>query len=203
MNLAVSHTAWRSLKWLAPLLILALLAGTSLAAERLLIPTERKLPFYCVGLGHTDPASFPNNWVITAFYRPLDKVPSTFNLLDTLPTVIPESNTPLVEGFAIVKEDNPLLPPIQRELQNVPGESVPICFTPGDEWLAAADDGNLTVDELKGLSLVGWADFYQESFSPGVKRIAVASGVLEDGRPFLLHSVHTQGAYEVTVIFGK
>jgi len=212
MNARVSLTA-RKLKWLAPLVALVLLSGAANAADRFLIPEQMGLPFYARGLGHTDDGS----WVVTAFYRPLEWVPKNFNLLAMFDFNIDPNCPLLVEGFAILEAGG--FSPIQEQLQNVPGVLMPICFAEGTEYLKAMANGKATFQELMRMEslLIGWADFYHETLQPldpsdplgkAVGNM-VASGFLEDGRSFYVHShvIFMQGEvkdaqYNVTVRFG-
>ena len=211
MKPRITLTAGRKLKWLAPLLALVLLAGGALAAERFLIPQQLGLPFYARGLGHTD-----TGWVVTAFYRPLECVPKNVDLYLVDFNIDPAC--PLfVEGFAVLEEG--AFMPMHEELQNVPGAPMPICFAESTEFLKAVANGKVTVRELTGMKslLIGWADFYHETLQPlnpsdplgkAVSNV-VASGFLEDGRSFYVHSeaVFMHGdvkdaTYNVTVRFG-
>ncbi len=209
MTARVALTA-RNLKWLAPLLVLVLLSGAAGTADRYLIPEQMNLPFYTKGLGHTDDGT----WVVTAFYRPLEWVPANVNLYALDFSIDP--NCPLfVEGFAILEEGSGA--PMQMELRNVPGALMPVCFNGGQEFLKALNNGSVTLRELMGMEslVIGWADFYHEILQPmdasgkAVSNV-VASGLLEDGRPFYVHSevIFLNGAvtdeqYNVTVKFGE
>jgi len=119
-----------------------------------------------------------------------------------------------VEGFAILEEGSGA--PVQLELRDVPGTSMPICFAAGTDFLKAFNNGSVTLRELMRMDslLVGWTDFYQEILHPmdasgkAVSNV-VAAGLLEDGRPFYVHSEViflngdvTDAQYNVTVMFG-
>jgi hypothetical protein len=212
MNARVSLTA-RKLKWLAPLLASVLLSGAANAADRFLIPQDMNLPFYARGLGHTDDGT----WVVTAFYRPLEWVPDKFNLLAMFDFNMDPNCPLLVEGFAVLEAGT--FAAIQEKLQNVPGVLMPICFAESPEVLKAMANGKLTFQELMGMKslLIGWADFYNETLQPPTpsdplgKSVmnVVASGFLEDGRSFYVHSevIYMHGefkdaTYNVTVRFG-
>ena len=205
MKPSISIVTGRKLKWLALLVALVLLPGVAGAAERLLIPEELDLPFYACGLGHTENGA----WVGAAFYRPLDKAPDDFTVNEFV-LVDPVEYPLCVEGFAVVKEGEFF--PMTASLRNRPNEVVEIIFVPGDQFLAElAEDGKVTFADMKEMDfVVGLADFYLEIQQPadrdvpgeGFHRGVIASGVLEDGRPFSVRSVYTKGAYNVEFKFG-
>ena len=205
MKPRISLVAGRKLNWLAPLVALVLLPGTCGAADRLLIPEELDLPFYACGLGHTADGA----WVGAAFYRPLDKAPGKFAANEFV-AVDPDKYPLCVEGFAVMNEGEFF--PMTSSVWNRPNEVVEIVFVPGQQFLAElARDGKVTFAEMKKMDLmVGLADFYVEVQQPanrdvpgeGFHRGVIASGVLEDGRPFSVRSVYTSGAYNVEFKFG-
>jgi hypothetical protein len=93
-----------------------------------------------------------------------------------------------VQGFIVVSSTSPY--PLQVVLENAPGALVPIWFTRVGDW-----NGTWTVNEmLRQGPLMGWADSYYEVQEPGEPwhKTVVASGFLEDGRPFYLESNATQ-----------
>jgi len=208
MNVRASLSVGRELKWVAPLVALLLLSSAANAADRLLIPEQMGLPFYTKGLGHTDDGT----WVVTAFYRPLEWVPENGDLYALDFSIDP--NCPLfVEGFAIFDQGAP----VQLELRNVPGARLPICFAAGTDFLKAFNNGSVSLRELMRMDslVIGWADFYHEILQPmdasgkAVSNV-VASGLLEDGRRFYVHSEViflngdvTDAHYNVTVRFGE
>jgi hypothetical protein len=205
MKRRVFLTAGRKLKWLAPLVALVLLAGVGGAAERLLIPEELDLPFYACGLGHTADLA----WVGTVFYRPLETAPGGI-AVNQFVSVDPEVYPLCVEGFAVMKEGDFF--PMSSSVWNRPNEVVEICFARAEEYLAALADGKVTIDELRAMSslTVGYADFYLEVQQPadrdvpgeGFHRTVIASGLLEDGRPFFVRHARTAGAYNIDFRFG-
>ena len=208
MNARVALTA-RKPQWLALLVVFALMPAAGSAADRFLIPEQMDLPFYTKGLGHTDGGT----WVVTAFYRPLEWVPENINLY-ALDWAIDPACPLFVEGFAILEDGSGA--PIQMELRNLPGAPMPICFAGGTDFLKAFNNGSVSLRELMRMKslLTGWADFYQEilqPMDPSGKAVSnvVAGGILEDGRPFYVHSQViflnadvTDAQYNVTVKFG-
>ena len=187
-----------------------LLAGVAYAADRLLIPEDMPVPFYALGLGHSGESA--DDWVVTAFCYPSDSFKANYDLSNQPvdPSRLPEQPGYL-EGFALVG-DGPY--PTQAMFTNIPGVEVPIWFTPVLAW-----NDKWTVAEMKKQgSLRGWADFFQDVEQPidpsdpkGWQHSAtVASGFLEDGRPFhvLSEVVWMYGdvkdaQYNVAVRFGK
>ena len=112
--------------------------------------------------------------------------------------------TPYVEGCLIFGDS--MTTPEQLELRNAPGVRVPMWFTPVANW------SRWTVNAMeKAGSLVGYADFYHQTAQPSDPAEptepwhvqTVASGFLEDGRPFHVHSNHTATLYSCTVTLGE
>ncbi len=208
MNARRFLTAVRPFRWLAPLLALTMLAGVAGAVERVQFPQDRPLPFYAFGLGHS--GTTPEDWVLTAFCYPPDSFKANYSLWDqpVALSLLPDQPC-LLEGFAILA-DGPT--PIQEQLSNVAGVKVPIWFTPVSQW-----DFTWTVQNMKKQhSVVGLADSFQRVLQPldpsdpygPTHVLTVASGVLEDGRSFFVHSELVFNnldlkEYEVIVRFGE
>ncbi|MFO8080203.1 MAG: hypothetical protein R6V07_07860 [Armatimonadota bacterium] len=199
MKTGTSSTAGWTLTCLVVLLLLVSV-GVGQAADRLLFPQDIDLFRYCVGLGHTtDP---PNEWVVTAFYYPVETIPPKYDLFDWPVYDYPVGEvTPLVEGAMTFMEGSSI--PKIVEMWNAPGALVPIWFTPRAEW------SKWTIKAMeKAGSLVGWADFYREVVrnpeEPGDPSVheTVASGVLEDGRSFKVWATHVNDLYSVRVELG-
>jgi hypothetical protein len=182
------------------------LAVRASAAERLLIPEQLDLPFYVQGLGHTADLA----WVGGVFYRPFETAPGDIAVNDFV-SVDPEAYPLSVEGFAVRNEGD--FYPLNSVLWNRPDEVVEICFVSVDDYLKAAkQDGRVTIDEIRKMHslLVGYADSYLEVNQPpdprdpgkGFSRDVIARGVLEDGTPFSVRSIYTEGAYNVDFKFG-
>ncbi len=207
MKPRISIIAGRKLKWLAPLVALVLLAAVAGAAERLLIPEELDLPWYALGLGHSSDGA----WVGAVFYRPFDKAPGQFSANEFVYGIDSTKYPLCVEGFAVIEEGEAF--PIASSVWNRPNEVVEIVFVPAEQYLAAlAKDGKVTFRDLKKMDLVvGLADYYlevQKVADPdvpggGFSRTVVASGVLEDGRPFFVRHARTPGAYNIEFEFGE
>jgi hypothetical protein len=175
------------------------------AAERLLVPEQMDLPWYVLGLGHTEDFA----WLGSVFYRPLETAPGDIAVND-LVYVDSEAYPLRVEGFGVVNEGD--FYPLNAVLRNRPGEVVEICFCSAqDTAKALKNDGRVTVKELRTMHslMVGYADFYLEVNQPldpgdrgqGFSRDVIAMGELEDGRPFYLRSVFTNGAYNIEFRF--
>jgi len=205
MKPRISLTAGRKLKWLVPLVALALLAGVAGAADRLRIPGDMDLPFYAVGLGHNSDVT----WVATVFYRPFETAPGDL-VVNQFVLGLDATEYPLsVEGFAVLQEGDFF--PMSSSLYNRPDGVVEICFTTAEDYAPAMVNGT-TIDELRVMPslMVGYADFYLEVQQPagrdvaggGFSRTIIASGVLEDGRPFFVRHARTAGAYNVEFRFG-
>lgn len=145
-------------------------------------------------------------WGAIPFFRDTACVPPDFNLLlfNDFTPAFPDAplrpfTCPLtVEGFAIFKNGPPPIDmaPILSQFHGT--GAVSIWFVEWNELKAAADDGELTIAELLGLSSlqIGFADFYKETVQPGIHRpqgpgngkIEInASGILLDGRLFQMH----------------
>jgi len=184
---------------------LALFAGTAGAAERLVIPDDMDLPFYAVGLGHNSDLT----WVGTVFYRPFETAPGDLVVNQYVFGLDPAEYPLSVEGFAVLQAGDFL--PVSSSLYNFAGGVVEICFTTAEDY-ASAMEGGTTINELKAMPslMVGYADFYLEVQQPrdpddpgkGFSRTIIASGVLEDGRPFFVRHARTAGAYNVEFKFG-
>ena len=199
----------RKVKWFAALLALLVLAAVASAAELLRIPEDRHFRLYALGLGHSGLG--PEDWVVTAFCYPPDSFKANYDL-DNQPVDVSQlpDQPGYLEGFAIFDGDHA----IQVALTNVPGVKVPIWFTSVSTW-----NGKWTVAEMeKQGSLRGSADFFHYVMQPldpsdpkgWTHSDTVASGVLDDGRSFYVHSevIWMYGdvkdaQYNVTVMFGK
>ena len=102
--------------------------------------------------------------------------------------------------------------PMTSTVWNRPGEVVEICFESAADYVAAMPGGT-TIDEIRAMPslIVGYADFYLDIQHPedpdapgkGFSRTVIASGLLEDGRPFRVRSVYSAGAYNVEFAFGE
>jgi hypothetical protein len=178
--------AW-PLRWLAALVALVLLAGVTRADERLLIPSQSGLPYWAriVGVSPSDP------WWAVVFYHPPGDIPADFDFRPPAffdPRAVGAPT--LVQGFAIFA-DGTSAPPIQQELQEADGGTVPIWFVRPADLFAAGAQGPVTVSVLESIAVMGSADFYHEVLHPagGAQislNVTVASGDLDDGRSFTL-----------------
>jgi hypothetical protein len=200
----------KRMRWIGLAVLLAvgvtLLTGTVCAAERLLIPEEQDLPWYVLGLGHTEDFA----WLGSVFYRPFETAPGDIAVNDFV-SVDPEVYPLRVEGFGVLEEGS--FYPLNSVLRNRSGEVVEICFNSAEDNIKALkNDGRVTVKEMRAMRslIVGYADFYLEVNQPpdpatpgrGFSRDVIAMGVLEDGSPFYVRSVYTNGTYNVDFRFG-
>lgn len=169
---------------------------------RRLMPTEDPgPPFYArVGIQVLE----DDGYVAIPFYRPPALVPADFNLLSFYD--FPGPSGPgafaaplLMTGFLLIEADAPLGTfPKQAELR---GEDVPVWFVPAAAFREAAQDGILTLAQLRALApLHGTAAHYHETLHPreGEHKLVIAArGTLTDGRTFALDvaDVHDAGRH--------
>ena len=158
---------------------------------RRLMPTEDPgPPFYArVGIQVLEDSGH----VAIPFYRSPALVPADFNLLAFYD--FPGPSGPgafaaplLMTGFLLIEADAPLGTfPKQAELR---GADVPVWFVPSAAFRAAAQDGILTLAQLRELApLYGTATHYHETLHPREdehKIVIAARGTLSDGRAFAL-----------------
>jgi hypothetical protein len=180
-------------------LSVVVLVGPAGAAERVLIPDDMYLPWYALSLGHS--SDFTR--VAVVFYRPFEDAPDDLLVNQWVFGLDPAEFPLSVEGVAVFQEEGDPVP-LHSSFYNRPGETVEICFVSAEEY-APAMEGGVTIAELRAMPslIVGYADFYLEIQNPadpdtpgeGFNRTVIASGVLEDDRPFRVHSTSTSGAY--------
>jgi hypothetical protein len=167
---------------------LGLMPGAASAQVRV---ESQQLPFYArivTGTGE--------EWTAVYFYRPVDCIPESFNLLRFQdPPRVFGCGPMTVEGFAIWETGPGLDPgPIQSRYRGL--GAVPIWFLPTEDYLAATADGVLTIGELEALDpLLGEARLFgqiQHVSPPAENGLlhANATGTLQDGRSFRLHWTH-------------
>lgn len=193
----------RFIHWVLTALVaigLVQIVGVASAADRLRVPDDMDLPFYVVGLGHTD-----DGWVGTVFYRSLDDAPDDITV-NQFVAVDPDDYPLNVEGFLVwvLGEYAPMV----MKLANQPGQVVEIAFTSAEDYLPAMEGGT-TVKEIKEMPslIVGYADCFLEVQQPADRSVpgkgfhhgTIASGVLEDGRPFQVYSVYTGGTFHMNL----
>lgn len=137
------------------------------------------------------------NWVAIPFYRPPACVPADFNLLEFYHFPGPGGwgafLCPLtVTGMLLIEPDAPL-GTFPRQV-NMRGDNVPVWFAPHAAFMAAADDGVMTMAELEALNpLKGIATRFHEMLHPRDEnhRIVITSGgLLDDGRNFTFNLTH-------------
>jgi hypothetical protein len=167
----------------AAAIALGLMPGAASAQVRV---DPQELPFYARVVTGT------GEWTPAIFYRPVDCIPETFNLLRFFdPPRVFGCGPMTVDAFA-VWENGPGLDPAPRQGRQRGLGAVPIWFLRTEDYVAARQDGVVTIGELEGLApLTGVADRFTETLHPeGANNIVLvvnATGTLEDGRSFRLH----------------
>lgn len=167
-------------------IVVAMLAGVAYANVRLVVPDEDPYaPIYADFYGNED-------LVAVFFYRDPGCVPDDFDLWGEFfdfPGAFYCDLT--VKGFVIYKNPGDFAPK-QAKLKGL--GAVPIWFVSTNDFQDALS-GGLTITELENMEpMVGFASSYKEVLHPTghpempMKNI-VASGILDDGRSFRLHSV--------------
>jgi hypothetical protein len=163
----------------------------------------QQLPFYARIVTGT------GEWTPVIFYRPVDCIPSSFNLESFFdPPRVFACGPMTVDAFAIW-ENGPGVDPAPRQSRQRGFGAVPVWFVRTESYLAATEDGVLTIGELEALDpLMGVASRYTETLHPegaNNSMLAVtANGTLQDGRSFRLHITlqATKGHRLVQVKFG-
>jgi hypothetical protein len=191
---------------MALILATAMAWSQAAAAENSLLRTtfpspENPGPPFYARISDSPPHFFVDGeWAAIYFYRNPSCVPAGFNLL--LFFDIPGAFACQLEvhGFDLW-EVEPFSGPPKTEISSGNG-AVPVWFVPIDVLNQAAQDGELTIDELAGLEglLVGTADRFNETHHPSPlppelgggghpnpRLVMNAHGRLEDGRRFSLH----------------
>ena len=143
------------------------------------------------GVVHTDLVPHTSKWAAIIFYRLPQCVPSDFNLLDLfdIPRVLGCGLT--VHGYE-QWQHGPGIDPAPNRARIRGNGALPIWFVPWRELSAAADDGNLTIADIRNIPGIrrASASFYTEELFPsGNTRPYIeitAVGMLEDGDAFLL-----------------
>jgi hypothetical protein len=167
----------------AAAIALGLLPGAASAQVRV---DPQQLPFYARIVTGT------GEWTPVIFYRPADCIPENFNLLTFFdPPRVFGCGPMTVEAFAIW-ENGPGLDPAPRQGRQRGLGAVPIWFVRTEDYLAAGDDGVVTIGELEALDpVMGVARRFTETLHPeGANNsllVVNATGTLEDGRSFRLH----------------
>jgi hypothetical protein len=147
----------------------------------------QQLPFYARIVTGT------GEWTPVIFYRPADCIPENFNLESFFdPPRVFACGPMTVDAFAIW-ETGPGLDPAPRQGRQRGLGAVPIWFVRTEDYLAALDDGVLTIGELEALDpLMGHARLFTETLHPEPPAengllVVNAKGTLQDGRSFRLH----------------
>jgi hypothetical protein len=168
----------------AVVLALGLMPGSALAQVRV---DPQQVPFYARIVTGT------GEWTPVIFYRPTGCIPQNFNLERFFdPPRVFACGPMTVESFAIW-ENGPGLDPAPRHARTRGLGAVPIWFVRTEDYLAAIDDGVLTIGELEALDpLMGYARQFTETLHPeppvqNSVLVANAKGTLQDGRSFRLH----------------
>lgn len=148
-----------------------------------------------------------DEWAAIIFYRPTECVPPGFNLLVFYDFENAFGCTPpTTDGFIVWDGEPGNSNPIQIKLQGL--GAVPVWFVSWPELQAAMANDYLDIGELAGLPslMTGSASFYNETLHPtGAANNPminfVARGELEDGQPFFVHAVLTNGASSTQIVF--
>ena len=184
----------------ATAIALGLMPGAASAQVRV---DPQPLPYYAripTGTGE---------WTPVIFYRPADCIPENFNLLNFFDPPRAFGCGPMtVDGFAIWETGPGLDPaPMQANVRGL--GAVPIWFVRTEDYLAAREDGVVTIGELEALDpLMGVASRFTQTLHPeGANNnvlVINATGTLQGGRPFRLHITvqDTSGHRLVQVDFG-
>lgn len=141
-----------------------------------------------------------DGWLVIPFYRDPACVPAQFNLLrlfDFPGEAGPGAfGCPIhLTGELLIERDAPLGTfPKQAVLT---GSAVPFWFVRYSDFTAAAEDGTVTIQELRDLPgrLAGVADQFHELLQPREADHKIqmeAGGRLEDGRQFTFSVTHQQ-----------
>ena len=176
-------TRWVVAVATAAAMALGLMPGAALAQVRV---DPEQLPFYARIVTGT------GEWTPVIFYRPVDCIPESFNLESFFdPPRVFACGPMTVDAFA-VWENGPGLDPAPRQGRQRGLGAVPIWFVRTEDYLAAREDGVVTIGELEALDpLMGVATRYSETLHPeGANNsllVVNATGTLEDGRSFKLH----------------
>lgn len=169
----------------AAAIALGLMPGAASAQVRV---EPQQLPFYARAVTGT------GEWTPVIFYRPAGCIPENFNLLSFFdPPRVFGCGPMTVEAFAIW-ENGPGLDPAPRQGRQRGLGAVPIWFVRTDDYVAAREDGVVTIAELEALDpVMGVAHRFTETLHPeGANNsllVVNATGSLEDGRSFTLHIV--------------
>jgi hypothetical protein len=148
-----------------------------------------------------------DDWAVIPFYRPINCIPSDFNLLQFFDAPRAFSCGPQTVQVSTVWRNLPPegAAPIMAKSRGL--GQVPVWFVSWTELQAAIADGTLTIGELGALPslMVGTASFYTETLRPGEAAQVpgltfVASGDLEDGRSFHVQATRNGGAGRQTNI---
>jgi hypothetical protein len=193
------------------LICLMALAGATLAsgpvtaAERIEFEPGAGPPIY-TRLESTDHRGFHDGgWTCIPIYRDPLKIPDDFNLLEVVdPDERVQSVELLLDGFVIVEAEGQV--PKLQHYEDRDDVGVPILFVRTDA-LQAIDDGDIMFDELFEPELQhvwGVAENYSEQVYTGWQHMIWASGLLEDGTPFIASYVHgASGIVEAHIVLGN
>jgi len=138
-----------------------------------------------------------DTWLVVPFYRQPDLIPGGFDLLNEFD--FPGPNGPgafavplTVSGYFMIERD--ASPTTFPRIAISRGSAVPVWFVRWSTFEAAAADGVVTMDDLRGMSPVrGTATNFEETLRPRAGEhllIINARGTTEDGRAFSVHIAH-------------
>lgn len=138
-------------------------------------------------------------WLVVPFYRQPEAIPGGFNLLQLFdfpgpggPGAFGAPST--VTGFFMTERD--AAPTTFPRIVISKGSAVPVWFVRWPTFEAAAADGVVTMDELRGMNPVrGTASSFDETLRPRAGEHLVilnARGRTEHGRQFSVHITHVE-----------
>lgn len=202
----------------ATLLAAFAVPGPAVGQVRTKSPEEFPGPPYYARIDdavHTEIVPHDDTTAAIVFYRQPECVPRDFNLLlffDLSPIMLPGLDFPLprayacamtVEGFELWRNAPPPVDSSPMFASYRGTGNVPVWFVSWPEFLEAAADGVVTIEELEGMASLrrGSASHFVESLHPTGGAInpaisMVAKGKLDDGSSFhLQHSGNVGGRH--------
>lgn len=140
-----------------------------------------------------------DTWLVVPFYRQPDLIPGAFDLLQEFDFPGPNGpgafGVPLtISGHFMIERD--AAPTTFPRLVISKGTAVPVWFVSWPTFAAAAADGVVTMDDLRGMNPVrGTATAFDETLRPRAGEhllVLNAKGRTEDNRSFAVHITHVE-----------
>jgi hypothetical protein len=175
-----------------------LAAAESGGLVRVQFPQENPgIPAYARLGNILDQIFHDETWLVVPFYRQPDLIPGAFDLLQEFD--FPGPNGPgafavplTISGFFMTERD--AAPTTFPRLVISKGTAVPVWFVSWPTFAAAAADGVVTMDDLRGMNPVrGTATAFDETLRPRAGEhllVLNAAGRTEDNRSFAVHITH-------------